>query len=230
MSIAIKCTHCGKGLKVPDDRLGKLAKCPACGETFTVMPANSALGGKPSKKPEEKFAEHRGVHVPVGLFVFIGVAIAIIAVVAGIIFGPLRIWRQWEATEPHAQSTVEDVITRGLQSYVSHQGWFDPKKSSFNAGVRQMAFTFMPYNLSMPEKVPFAGVSTQGNFTGSFYPKTGEVDVQAEVGARTFEGLTQDMSKPAGSIHITGREPNGQLSVEVDGKDATVETSTSATP
>lgn len=224
MSIQIKCSHCGKGLRVPDDRLGKLAKCPACGETFTVLPANSAVGGKVSPTPQKKFSEHAGLAIPIGLFVWIGVCAVVIAIVSAIIFGPLRIWREWEALEPHAESQVGDVVIRGLQSYTSHQPWFDPKKSGFNAGVRQMAFTFMPYQVSMPEKIKFAGVSTQGNFTGTYNPHNGEVDAEVEVGARTFEGLTKDMSKPTGMIHVTGREKDGNLTAEVDGQDATVVT------
>jgi hypothetical protein len=227
MSISIKCSHCGKALKVPDERLGKLAKCPACGETFTVLPANSVVGGKPAKTSKERFAEHPAISIPTGLFVWIGVAIAAIVIVGGIVLGPVHVWHQWEALEPHAESQVEDVVTRGLQSYTSHEPWFNPKKDSFNAGVRQMAFDFMPYYISMPDKVAFAGVSTQGKFIGTYYPHTGEITVVAEVGARTFEGLTQDMSKASGSINITGREPNGHLSAEVNGQDATVVTANS---
>ena len=36
MAIAVSCPNCGKNLKVPDDRAGKMAKCPGCMKTFTV--------------------------------------------------------------------------------------------------------------------------------------------------------------------------------------------------
>lgn len=222
MSISIKCTHCGKALRVPDDRLGKLAKCPVCGDTFTVLPANSVVGGGPVVPQKQKFAEHSGLSISPGLLITCGIVIAIIGVVSLIVFGPVRVWHEWEALQPHAEATVDDVCTRGLQSYESHLPWFDPKKDKVMARVRQVAFDFMPFSWKMPDQIPFAGVSNEGQFTGIYYPTTGEVSIDAEVGAVTFEGLAQDVHKGNGKIKITGREKNGNLTAEVDGKDATV--------
>ena len=229
MSISIKCSHCGKGLKVPDDRVGKLAKCPGCGETFTVLPANSVVGGKPAKTSEQRFSEHAAVAIPTGLIIWIGVASAAVGLVGAVVFGPVRVWHEWVYLRPHALSLVEEVVTRGLQCYTSHQPWFNPKKSGFNAGVRDVSFYFLPYYVSMPEKVAFAGMSTQGKFIGTFFPHTGEVAIVAEVGGATFEGVSFDVRKAGGTIRITGRETNGQLSAEVDGQDATVVTSNPTT-
>jgi hypothetical protein len=36
MTITIKCPNCERALNVPDEAPGKLARCPACGETFAI--------------------------------------------------------------------------------------------------------------------------------------------------------------------------------------------------
>ena len=35
----VKCSHCGKSLRVPDDAAGKNGKCPACKKVFRLSPA-----------------------------------------------------------------------------------------------------------------------------------------------------------------------------------------------
>ncbi|MAG94651.1 MAG: hypothetical protein CMJ48_13030 [Planctomycetaceae bacterium] len=36
MAIEFNCSHCDKLLKTPDDKAGRGAKCPGCGEMITV--------------------------------------------------------------------------------------------------------------------------------------------------------------------------------------------------
>src|SRR5438128_12295558 len=52
MQNTIPCPSCGRQLRVPDDLLGKLVKCPACTQTFTAnlsAPAPPAEGEAPSE-------------------------------------------------------------------------------------------------------------------------------------------------------------------------------------
>lgn len=44
MAITFSCAHCGKSLTTSDDKAGRKAKCPGCGEVLTVPEAESALG------------------------------------------------------------------------------------------------------------------------------------------------------------------------------------------
>lgn len=227
MSIAISCPHCGKALKVPDERVGKLAQCPGCMKTFTVLPANApAIHASIS---ETIRANQPAISISSGTIMWLIILVCIVGIGAAIVFGPVRVIHQWDALKPHAQSAVEDVVTRGLQSYESHLPWFNPKKDHINAGVREISFYFLPTSLSLPDRIPFKGMSTQGKFVGTYSPRTGEVSVVAEVGAMTFEGISNDITKANGSIRITGRNINGNLTAEVDGKNATVVTPYSTT-
>jgi predicted Zn finger-like uncharacterized protein len=58
MSISAACPTCSRKLRVPDELLGKLVKCPSCGSTFT------ANEGAPPPPPEERPASRRPLAPP----------------------------------------------------------------------------------------------------------------------------------------------------------------------
>ncbi|MEM9366672.1 MAG: hypothetical protein AAGD07_11805 [Planctomycetota bacterium] len=45
------CPQCGRQLQLPSDALGKMAKCPACGHTFTVSGIPDASGASENVEP-----------------------------------------------------------------------------------------------------------------------------------------------------------------------------------
>lgn len=49
MPQSIACPSCGKKVRVPDERVGKRVKCPACGEPFVATPM--AAGSDPALEP-----------------------------------------------------------------------------------------------------------------------------------------------------------------------------------
>lgn len=56
MPIIVSCPQCGKKLSAPDDKNGKLARCPGCRAQFmianTVKPSSSSLPPRPSRPRE----------------------------------------------------------------------------------------------------------------------------------------------------------------------------------
>jgi predicted Zn finger-like uncharacterized protein len=56
MPIITQCPACERKLRVPDELLGKLVKCPGCGDAFTAADKAAALPPKPDSKskPEPK--------------------------------------------------------------------------------------------------------------------------------------------------------------------------------
>src|SRR5262249_55422481 len=68
MPIIVSCSSCQHPLRVPDDLLGQLVKCPTCGHTFTASAADAAAApvqqysaGSPGEKgaPGEAPAPHQ---------------------------------------------------------------------------------------------------------------------------------------------------------------------------
>lgn len=75
MPIAFRCPSCSRGLLVPDQAVGKRAKCPGCGTLVVVPAASSDLEtpastppvAPPSGTPEPPPSAHVGAAPPVGL-------------------------------------------------------------------------------------------------------------------------------------------------------------------
>jgi predicted Zn finger-like uncharacterized protein len=51
MPIIVQCPACGRKLRVPDELLGKLVKCPGCGGTFTAQDKSPAPQSEPKVVP-----------------------------------------------------------------------------------------------------------------------------------------------------------------------------------
>ncbi|HMB96731.1 MAG TPA: hypothetical protein VKK61_11880 [Tepidisphaeraceae bacterium] len=215
MPVKVGCSQCGKQLNVKDEYLGRKLKCPQCGATFTAEIAKTSRAGKLSKPIAAK------IHVSKGMIILIVCAIALPSLFAFWRYGPGRVMDDWQKALPDSEDRVKDVVTRGMQAYLSEQGDFDPTAAHGAPQALDIVFVFGPMHLSMPDKVGFAGSSTQGAFSGNYNPKNFEVEADVELGGLAFPG-TGAIRRGNKTIHVTGRELNSVLSVEVNGQPAHV--------
>jgi hypothetical protein len=209
----VQCS-CGKRMGVSDALAGKTIKCPACGDQLEVgLPARPPAGSKQAKKPSANPA----IYISKGKIVA-GVSL-LIGLILGLIFyfGPVRVWNQWEVVGPKAEGDVSDVITFGIQAYLSEQDEYDPSRSHNPPAVDGYVSFFRPtLVMSMPEKVKFFGKTTQGDFNGYYYPATGEIEADVAYGGMTFGGMV-NLAKATNAFHMTGRMSNGFPQAEVNG-------------
>lgn len=228
MPIMVACSGCGKKLTVRDELVGKRIKCPACGTTFEASPAAAttagmALTGAPRQR---KAVQEKGVggkfHVSPMYIVIAVLAVVIPTVIAIYTYGPYKVRKQWEELEPIASDTVKDVVTRAIQSHLSKTGEYNPMKSHHTPHAMSCAFVFGPMYMSMPEEVGFAGASTEGAFTGIYYPKTGEVEAKVEIGGAALAGSGMLTKRGDEELQVTGRIKDGNIFAEIDGKEAKI--------
>ena len=59
MPVLVNCPHCDKKLKVPDNLVGKMVKCPTCSKTFTAEATDA-----PPSSAEEEATSRSGDVVP----------------------------------------------------------------------------------------------------------------------------------------------------------------------
>lgn len=59
MPIIVSCSSCQRSLRVPDDLLGKLVKCPTCGHTFTATASDAASPGAAAPGSGAEFVSER---------------------------------------------------------------------------------------------------------------------------------------------------------------------------
>ena len=50
----VSCPECKRKLRVPDELIGKLVKCPTCGQTFNADPATQPPLPEPPPPPREE--------------------------------------------------------------------------------------------------------------------------------------------------------------------------------
>jgi hypothetical protein len=111
-----------------------------------------------------------------------------------------------------------DVVTRGLQCYMSANGMYNPRKGNSTMPQAVDVMFFRPaFVMKMPDDVDFKGTSNQGEFKGIYHPHTGEVEVDVEVGGMGLAGVGR-VRKGGTTIKVTGRVKNGQITCEVNGK------------
>jgi hypothetical protein len=226
MPISVVCGTCGKKLRVPDERAGKMAKCPGCMNTFLVT-AGGAVSAGPTVATTVRVPKTAGVakdktkvSVSWGFVVLIVFAIAIPASILAFVFGPVRVRHQWDAMVDDADSAVKDVVGLGLYYHLTG-GVIDPKSKMHQPSVREGPMFFPAFLvMSLPEAIDFKGTTTEGEFKGKYFPRTGEVECDAEIGGLTFAGLDQAVHHGGSKIHITGREKNHNATAEVNGKKA----------
>jgi hypothetical protein len=212
MPISMQCS-CGKRMSVSDALAGKRVKCPACGDVLSVTAAPAPVAGRVAvKKP----AVSPAIYVSKGKIV--GVITLLICAGIGCVlyFGPYRVWNQWEEIGPKAGGDVSDVISFGLQAYLSTNGVYDPSKSSGPSVDGNVSFFRPTLVLSMPEKVKFFGKSSQGDFTGWYNTQTGDIEADVAFGGMTFAGAVT-LANSVGKFHMTGRMQGGFPQAEVNG-------------
>jgi len=64
--------------------------------------------------------------------------------------------------------------------------------------------------------VKFVGKSNQGDFSGYYFPATGEIEADMDFGGYAFGGMV-NISKSTGKFHMTGRMRDKQPVAEADG-------------
>src|SRR5688500_5065965 len=136
MPITVTCT-CGKSLKVRDELIGKRVKCPACGNAFPVTAAGAAPAGATVYNPTAASAargkrEASAGRISISWGPVIGVAVLLLVGggIAAFLMGPKKVWNQWEEIGEQARYDVIDVVTRGLQSHLSKEGLYNPRKGN----------------------------------------------------------------------------------------------------
>jgi hypothetical protein len=200
---------------VGDALAGKTIKCSGCGNGVKVPGAALPPGAKPvaQKKP----AASPAIYISTGKII---AAVLLLGVVTSIILffaGPVKVWHQWEDIGPKASDNVKDVISFGLQAYMSTNGYYDPGKSNYQPGVTSDILFYRPLMvMSMPEKVKFEGISSEGPFSGWYNTQTDEIEADVGLGAHTVGGLIS--TKPQSTFHLTGSDPNHQPQAECNGQ------------
>src|SRR5947208_726583 len=140
MPISVTCDNCGKALKVKDEWAGKRAKCPGCGNSFTVPAAGVAVAVGPKVTrfdPNAAAAAKEQRQKAVGTVsiswapILLGVlGLAIVGGIIAFIAGPKKVWNQWEKIGDQARYDVIDVVSKGLKAQLSELGAYNPRKSS----------------------------------------------------------------------------------------------------
>jgi hypothetical protein len=224
MPITVQCS-CGKRVGVADALIGKNIRCPKCGEPIAVRAPVAAAPGKtpPGKKIKQAAAAMPSVSINYGLVALIGLVLLIVAGILAAYFGPVKVWHQWEDIGSQAQSDVNDVVSFGLQAYLSTNHMYNPRLESHRPEVDGVVGFFRPFLvMSMPDKVKFFGRTSQGPFEGYYHPQTHEIEATISYGATSrlsFGGNGPNMDeKTAGSFQITGRDNNGVPEAELDGQ------------
>ncbi len=219
------CPSCGKQLKVRDELLGKKLRCPGCGGTFD---AGAAAGGAKaptrydaSKKPA---AATKGPAVSINWGPIIGIA-AVVLVVLGIvlfIFGPVKVKNEWEAIGGKARDDVEEVVSKGLQAHMSSIGDWNPRKpGNTPRALDETTFVWHMLVMSMPDKVYFKGATTEGGFSGYYFPKSGNVEADVGLGGMSVAGLGA-IREGKEKIKVAGSMKGSEAAVTVNGKPAQI--------
>ena len=214
MPITVQCS-CGKRMGVSEKLAGKTIKCPACGDRLEVAAASPSPAGRmPVKK---KQTASPAIYISKGkIIALVTLAVVVISSLT-FYYGPVRAWNQWQDIGGKANDDVTDVISFGLQAYLSEQGQYDPTDSHNPPSVDgHVAFFWPTLVMSMPERLKFFGKTTQGNFMGYYYTHTGEIEADVAYGGRTFAGMI-DLAKATDQFHMTGRMANGFPQAEVNG-------------
>jgi hypothetical protein len=214
MPITVQCS-CGKRMGLSDALAGKTIKCPACGDPLTVTGMAAPAS---ARKPAKKESASPAIYISKGKIILLA-TLACLGIICLVTYlGPVRARSQWEDIGGKADDDVTNVVSFGLQAYLSEQGEYDPSRSGGGqpAVDGHVAF-FWPYLvMSMPERIRFFGKTTQGDFKGYYYTKTGEIEADVAYGGMTFAGMV-NLAKATGQFHMTGRVANGFPQAEVNG-------------
>lgn len=213
------CPSCKKQLKVRDELVGKKLRCPGCGSTFE---AGAGGGGKQPTRYDasKKVAKPDGPKLSInwGPIVGIGAVVLVIVGIAMFYFGPVKTKNEWEAIGNKAKDDVEEVVSKGLQAHMSAAGEWNPRKpGNTPRAMDETMFVWQMFVMSMPEKVYFKGATTEGGFSGYYFPKTGEVEADVGLGGTSVAGLGA-VREGSEKIKVTGKYVGNEAQVMVNGK------------
>lgn len=213
MGINVLC-GCGKRTMVSDALIGKMMRCPGCGNEVAVVAGGAAKGKRGGKAQQAGPA----FELSSGQKMLVGVGIVLILLGAGFFFGPMRVWSQWSDVKTKATQNVQDLVIDSLREKMKEEV-LDPMAHRRQPVVESSDLSFFePYlAFSMPETVAFIGKSNQGTFSGNYNVRTGEVDATVSFGGYSVAGLV-DVKRPTGNFHLVGRMVNGKPEMEIDGK------------
>src|SRR5437763_5006524 len=120
MPISVIC-DCGKKTTVGDPLAGKTIRCPGCGGELYIPASSSPAGAAPGKpgKTAKKASAGPAIHISSGTVTLLSVGGVIALGILLFVFGPMHVWREWQAKEPAAKDEVTDVIDFAIKAYLS---------------------------------------------------------------------------------------------------------------
>jgi hypothetical protein len=225
MLLKAVCVSCRRDVKVSPDLAGKMVKCPSCGATFRAP----ALDKHGRQKTEKQSAP--SFHLSPGVIVALIAAISCIVIFGLWTIGPKRVNAYLAENEQKWIDNANDVIIDGLRAkgavdFTAGGGALGGLAGLAALGppqVHNLAFIHNPLYFTKPTELKFAGLSSQGIIhTGVYTIATGEVQAIAELdGTVTNTGVLVKRGKT--TVQITGRNKDGTITLELDGKPAKVD-------
>ena len=221
MSIHAKC-ECGNKMMLADVMGGRTIRCSKCGGDVFVPAATSAPVSAKKKDATPSFEISSS-------YIITAVVIAVVLMISlGIYFGPWAVSKKWAVMEPIANNQVTDVVDFAIKAYESSNGMYDAT-ASHNVPHADGPAIFVPPHgaFSLPPLMIFNGTTNQGGYIGTYNTTNGEIVADIGTGGSALAGIIVRPS--TGNIHITGREKDGIVQAEINGKPLTIATPKPAT-
>jgi hypothetical protein len=117
-----------------------------------------------------------------GMIVLIVLAILIPSVITWVKLGPMKAHEEWVKISGIAEDNIQGQIQRALLAERVKMG-MDPNDIKYMPKVTNFQFDGSQdiFMIKMPESVPFQGRSTEGDFHGTFHPKTYKFEVDVDM-------------------------------------------------
>ena len=215
MPVSISCTGCGKMLTVRDELIGKRIKCPQCGARFTAAQAIA----ESRQKQSVGGIGHR-IHISPTVIMVI---VAVLLIPGGLLFwklGPGKARQQFNEMLPKIDEDVKDVVDRALQAWLSQHEVFDPLHPHLAPKTLDVQYVFGYMPITVPTKLHFAGLTTQGLMVGDYFTHTGEIQVDVEIGGMATSGLLVRHGNKV--IKVAGHVTNGEVIATMNGAPADI--------
>lgn len=210
MPMTITCPQCQQPTQVSGALAGKRVRCPNCRTPF-IASVHALKLPTPAKGPR--------LHIEVKWIIL---AVLAITIPVGLLLyqsHPAQVAKELAKIQPEAEVNIKGVVERGLQAYMAQQGMFDMSQPHGSAHALDVSFLWSPMYWSMPESVGIIGTTTQGAFGGNYYPKTGQVEVDVEVGGMSLPGAGA-VRRGNKRFHLSGHCEEHKVVLAIDGKDA----------
>lgn len=117
-----------------------------------------------------------------GIIVMIVLAILIPSTITWVKLGPMKAAEQWREISIKAEDNVPGQILNAVLQYEKDRGGdvmdvkFLPKVTNFQFDESKAIMM-----LRLPDSMPFQGRTTEGNFYGTFHPKTWRFEARVEI-------------------------------------------------